>query len=501
MGTPIQSPYAPAESRDGLAAAGHVWRGLLWWLVLLSGFTAVGIFLQQLFQPAVPAAVNRGLGMFFVLLPVLIWLGLSLYPDQRSKRPRVGLRGVAVFSGLATASVSLPLQEQLFVLEQWLPLQSVLQRILGYTVAAGMLDALLKMAVLHYVIYPRRLLARNDAIAYAYAGAIGSSFAVNFMAVGHMDPTWQYALLTVLLACVAQLVSSLFIALGLIESVFSKAMPLVLPANVLLGSAAAGTILALYPGFLSGELGTGGSGARPLFALGFLMLAWCLALALVAFFYRNSERRAREAYVSHSPTRGIEARASRAGTVLPRQRWAFALSYLLLLLGLLLGLNLRDNVLHRVSPYSNVEAGIAAEYPAGWLLDELPPNIFRVRDHSHPGYPTTIEARTLPLGPDIVERNLLDQLSLQRAQTLIDYVVLGYEPFAMPDDNLALSMNYAYIARENSPFLEGSATLVRGIDILSIRRGNALVLSYRADARIFEREYPTLLAFLRSLEA
>ncbi len=196
----------------------------------------------------------------------------------------------------------------------------------------------------------------------------------------------------------------------------------------------------------------------------------------------------------------FETGRSPAIQITPRQRWSIALSYFLIVIGFALGVNQRDSSLNQTSAYSNIEAGISASYPARWLLDESDSNIFRVRDMSHRGFNTVIEVSSLPAGTDSSERNLLDRLSLQRAQVLIDYTVLGYDSYTLPDETQAVTMSYSYVSRDTSPFLEGLSSIVNGLDILTVRRGQALVISFRADATVFQRELQTLNTFVDNLQ-
>jgi len=186
--------------------------------------------------------------------------------------------------------------------------------------------------------------------------------------------------------------------------------------------------------------------------------------------------------------------------ITPRQRWSIAITYFLLICGFALGVNQRDSTLNQASVYRNLEAGISASYPARWLLEESGAYIFRVRDMSHRGYNTVIEVSTAPVGPDTTERNILDQLSLQRSQTLTDYSVLGYDSFRLPDESQAISMSYSYVARDASPFLEGVSSIVNGLDILAIRRGQAVIIAFRADIGVYGRELETLRWFVQNLE-
>lgn len=184
----------------------------------------------------------------------------------------------------------------------------------------------------------------------------------------------------------------------------------------------------------------------------------------------------------------------------PRQRWSIAFAYLLIILGLALGVNQRDSTLNLASEYSNLEAGISAKYPARWLLEESGAYIFRVRDMAHRGFNTVIEVSAAPVGSDTSERNILDQLTLQRAQVLTDYAVLAYDEFRLADDSPAISMSYSFVSRDSNPFLEGVSSIVYGLDILTIRRGQALIIAFRADADIYLRELETLRWFVQNLE-
>ncbi|MCY4064537.1 MAG: hypothetical protein OXG53_19395 [Chloroflexi bacterium] len=196
----------------------------------------------------------------------------------------------------------------------------------------------------------------------------------------------------------------------------------------------------------------------------------------------------------------FETGRSPAVQITARQRWSIAITYILIVAGLALGFNQRESTLNLASEYNNLEAGISAKYPARWLLEETGSFIFRVRDMAHRGFNTVIEVSAAPVGRDTSERNVFDQLTLQRSQVLTDYTVLGYDDYLLADDALAVSMSYSFVARDSSPFLEGVSSIVNGLDILTIRRGQALVVSFRADAEIYQRELETLRWFIQHLE-
>ena len=183
-----------------------------------------------------------------------------------------------------------------------------------------------------------------------------------------------------------------------------------------------------------------------------------------------------------------------------RQRWSNYFALIFGAIGLVIGINLRDSVLSATTLYTNTQAGITAEYPQNWLIDESPPNyVFRVRDPAEPGFMTTFQVSVRPVSEATTTRNILDALSMNRAPTLAAYVVLSTEPFALPDETQATAMAYAYVAAEANPFLESVPIVVQGLDILTIRRGQAVIVTFLSDSRRYQENYTLFQQFLRNL--
>jgi len=183
-----------------------------------------------------------------------------------------------------------------------------------------------------------------------------------------------------------------------------------------------------------------------------------------------------------------------------RQRWSIYLCYIAIAFCFYIGFSLRETSLNQTTLYTNVEAGITALYPERWLLDESGDYVLRVRDMSNRGFKTVMEVSTLPVTSDTVERNLLDRLSLNRSQTFIDYSILGYTDYLLPDETPAIAMSYTFVSRDASPFLEGVSTVVVGLDILTIQRGQALIITFRADSNTYEQELSTFEQFIQDID-
>jgi hypothetical protein len=88
---------------------------------------------------------------------------------------------------------------------------------------------------------------------------------------------------------------------------------------------------------------------------------------------------------------------------------------------------------------------------------------------------------------------------MNRAPTLDGYRILSREPFVLPDESNATAMSYAFVATEANPFLESIPVVVEGLDILTIRRGQAIVITFLSDAGNYDQNYVMFEQFLRNL--
>lgn len=183
-----------------------------------------------------------------------------------------------------------------------------------------------------------------------------------------------------------------------------------------------------------------------------------------------------------------------------QQRWSHFLTLLVAALMLFYGWNTRSNALNATVPYNNIRAGIAVNYPQNWLIDEDGDYILRVRDMSRVGFKSTILIQTRPIGADATPRTILDTLNINRPRTLVGYDTLSTEEIMLPDDSPAVAMNYTFVATESNPFLESFPIVVAGRDILTVRGGQAIIITFRTEAQTFSDDLAILNRFLASLE-
>lgn len=169
------------------------------------------------------------------------------------------------------------------------------------------------------------------------------------------------------------------------------------------------------------------------------------------------------------------------------QRWNSYLALVAAALALFLGLRLRSGALNATQTFEDLEAGIRAQIPASWLIDtESEDYVFRAEDPEALPFKTLLQVSALVVGEDATPRNVLDLLDVQRANQLSAYRVISRTEETLRDGSPAIRMKYAYTQDELNPFLESLPIVVEGVDVVVLRRSQAVVITYREEREQFE---------------
>lgn len=183
-----------------------------------------------------------------------------------------------------------------------------------------------------------------------------------------------------------------------------------------------------------------------------------------------------------------------------RQRWSHYFVFIYAVLAVFIGLQLRNATLGATVLYTNSQVGIRALYPQRWLIDSDGDYVFRVQDLTQLGFKTAIQVDVQPVSINTSARNLLDTLTLNRMQTLSRYSVISNQPYMLPNEQEATAMRYVFVEGSDNPFLETVPTVVEGMDILAIRRGQAIIITFLSDSRTFNENLSIFERFLDDLE-
>lgn len=189
-------------------------------------------------------------------------------------------------------------------------------------------------------------------------------------------------------------------------------------------------------------------------------------------------------------------------TITTRQRWSHYITVALGILAVVILVNLRANIQGAASQYVNNAEGITAYYPQNWLLEESDGTdyIFRVSNLREIGFKTTFQVSVEPVNQLPTSRTIFDALSMQRAQNLTAFRRLSIEPYTGSADFEATTANYLYVATDTNPFQQSVPVVVRGIDILTLTRDQAVIITMLSNADTFEENLVLFEQFVNRLE-
>jgi len=274
----------------------RVWRSVGLQISIMIVVAIVVVFSNTLIGVEFDSTITLILSLFIVALPVGLWLIFSVIPEYFVLQPRQHLVSLAVISGLTASAIGIPLLQEFFQIERWIPLQSAFDRIIGYTFTVGIVDTGLKFVVLRYLVFPLNIRMRTDTIAFCIACAIGYVTVININLIVNIQPTLSLAMIYVFGNYTMQITSSIILAYGISQTALDNALPLLLPAIIFVSAFIIGVVSPFESGLINGSLTINGAFTRPIFAIGFLTVVLIAIPSIIFFLYTVAERREEEKY-------------------------------------------------------------------------------------------------------------------------------------------------------------------------------------------------------------
>ena len=179
-------------------------------------------------------------------------------------------------------------------------------------------------------------------------------------------------------------------------------------------------------------------------------------------------------------------------------RFSVILVMMLMTAAIGFGLLLKQQNSARTIRYESRTAGIAAQYPAGWLLDERGNYVARMRDPRSRPFKTTFTISAVPAGGQTTTRNILDGLTIQRSADLAAYRVLSIEDFTRGSTKYT-QLSFAYVDADPNPFIQRLPVVILGIDVVIPNGSRSIIVTYMADQASFEKERPVFDQFFASI--
>jgi len=285
----------PPREKEEIYPYRRVWRsiaiegGILMSVAVIL-FVAIAILGIQ-----IPQSLHQIFVLVLALLPAILWLVFSLLPERNVPQPRSRLLAVAIITALTANAVGIPLVDEVFQIDRWLPLASAIDRILGYTFTLGLIQEFSKYLVVRYIVWPNNFRIRLDGVAYGAASAVGYTTILNLHFVLSNMATPDVVAARVFATFALNIVTSAIVGYGLSEVRFSNPMPLLLTLTLALAAFITGVAVPIRAGLVNAPLSLEVSLPRAIFGLGFSSILLIVPCFMLSFLFVSAERRAEEA--------------------------------------------------------------------------------------------------------------------------------------------------------------------------------------------------------------
>ena len=268
------------------------WQQRIWDSAWLECGLLLGLaFVLRSFPLALPATLRTPANLLTALMPALLWLGNSWWRGGHRPPVRRAALGCLLIAGLVCSAICLPLIEQVYEVQRWLPLESAINRIIGYSVTVGLTQATALWLVLRYAVPRRELQARTEVLVCGRAAAVGYATVSGLAHALEIYPTLSAQGFAVFNSTAALNCVGIILAYGLAELYFSRDFFLLLPAGMtVLAAFVSGSAIPMVAGFSNAGLSSLAlvSSVSPqigsLFYLGLLLSVW----AVFRFLFANA---------------------------------------------------------------------------------------------------------------------------------------------------------------------------------------------------------------------
>ncbi len=276
----------------------RVWLSIATEMIILAVLVIAVFVLTRLVT--IPDEFRQPVDLLIALVPPALWIVFSWWRERRAELPRYNLIAVAIISALAANAIGIPVIDNVFTVDRWLPLGSAIDRIVGYTFTIGTVQTLIVYLVLRYVVWPQSFRIRLDGVAYGASSAVGYAAVLNLQSsFTSAAPPFVSAMQTfnqqAIMLCVG-----IIVGYGLSEVRFNiQPFPLILALALALASLVTGIAIPLIAGFASASI----SPEQPVGVAtpiqGFLFAAAMLVgvIAIFNFLFAAAERQAPETEV------------------------------------------------------------------------------------------------------------------------------------------------------------------------------------------------------------
>ncbi|GAB4500412.1 MAG: hypothetical protein OHK003_20640 [Anaerolineales bacterium] len=145
--------------------------------------------------------------------------------------------------------------------------------------------------------------------------------------------------------------------------------------------------------------------------------------------------------------------------------------------------------------------GITAETPKGWLQSESTDSeLLRTVDINSSGFGATYIIRQVVITSEATASEVASLVALEHAQNLLAFRILDQQEVIDINGRNAFIIEYVFV--ESNPDVTHAAipSVVRGTDFVYLNGNRAVVVSFQADEKNYDRDLGRFHRFLESIK-
>lgn len=145
--------------------------------------------------------------------------------------------------------------------------------------------------------------------------------------------------------------------------------------------------------------------------------------------------------------------------------------------------------------------GITAEAPKGWLQSEpADGELLRTVDINSSGFGATYVVRQVVITSEATASEVASLVTLEHAQNLLAFRILDQQEVIDINGRNAFMIDYVFV--ESNPDVTHAAipSVVRGTDFVYLNGNRAVVVSFQADEKNYDRDLGRFHRFLASIK-
>lgn len=159
----------------------------------------------------------------------------------------------------------------------------------------------------------------------------------------------------------------------------------------------------------------------------------------------------------------------------------------------------KSSVEHASVPFE--AEGITVDAPKGWLQAATGENeLLRTVDINSSGFGATYVVRQIAISSEATASEVASTVTLDHAQSLLAFKMLNQQEVTDINGRNAYMIEYVYV--ESNPDVTHASvpSVVRGADFVYLDDDRAVVVSFQADEKNYERDLGRFYRFLESLK-